>query len=44
MCFKTILSAKKSTYKAFKKTLSLIKIPTIFKIVFRNIIKKALFN
>ena len=40
MRFKIILSVKKSTYKAFKKTLSLRKIPSIFKIVFRNI-KKA---
>ena len=41
MCFKIILSVKKSLYKTFKKTFSLIKIPTIFKIVFRNIKKRS---
>ena len=41
MCFNIILRVKKSTYKALKKTLSLTKISTIFKIVFRNIKKRS---
>ena len=41
MCFNIILRVKKTTYKVLKKTLSLIKITTIFKIVFRNIKKRS---